>query len=40
MQSYEALRFAFELVNKKNETLNTQFLTDFYVPGIRLGMGR
>lgn len=38
MQSYEALRFALELVNKKNETLNTGFLTDYYIPGIRLGM--
>lgn len=37
MQAYEALRYAFDLVNKKDEFLNGQFLTDYYVPGIRLG---
>uniref|UniRef100_A0A2C9LVZ4 Uncharacterized protein n=1 Tax=Biomphalaria glabrata TaxID=6526 RepID=A0A2C9LVZ4_BIOGL len=38
MQSYEAIRWVLELLNKKNETLQTQFLTEFYVPGIKLGM--
>ncbi|KAK7481553.1 hypothetical protein BaRGS_00027202, partial [Batillaria attramentaria] len=38
MQPYEALRWALDLVNKKDELLNGQYLTDYYVPGIRLGM--
>ncbi|CAL1533763.1 unnamed protein product [Lymnaea stagnalis] len=38
MQSYEAIRWVLDLLNKKNESLQTQFLTDYYVPGIRLGM--
>ncbi|KAK7087416.1 hypothetical protein V1264_021473 [Littorina saxatilis] len=38
MQSYEALRYALDLVNKKDEFLNGEFLTDYYVPGIRMGM--
>ncbi|BFZ18685.1 hypothetical protein BsWGS_21724 [Bradybaena similaris] len=38
MQAYEAIRWVLELLNKKNELLQTQLLTDYYVPGIRLGM--
>lgn len=38
MQQYEALRWALDLVNKKDEFLNGEYLTDYYVPGIRLGM--
>lgn len=38
MQSYEAIRFALDLVNKKGEVLNGEKLKDFYVPGIRIGM--
>ncbi|KAH9518675.1 hypothetical protein Btru_005959 [Bulinus truncatus] len=38
MQSFEALRWVLELLNKKNETIQTQFQTDYYVPGIKLGM--
>ena len=37
MHSYEAIRLALELLNKKNETLGTTRLTDSYVPGIKLG---
>ena len=37
MQAYEALRYALDLVNKKDEFLNGQYLTDYYVPGIRMG---
>ncbi|XP_076434694.1 uncharacterized protein LOC143274691 [Babylonia areolata] len=38
MQWYEALRYALDLVNKKDEFLNGQYLDDYYVPGVRLGM--
>ncbi|KAL8604641.1 hypothetical protein ACOMHN_013421 [Nucella lapillus] len=38
MQWYEALRYALDLVNKKNEFLNGEYLDDYYVPGVRLGM--
>lgn len=38
MQSYEAIRWVLDLLNKKNEFLQTQYLTDYYVPGVRLGM--
>ena len=37
MQAYEAIRWALDLVNKKGEYLNGEFLKDFYVPGIRIG---
>ncbi|XP_059178375.1 uncharacterized protein LOC131957655 [Physella acuta] len=38
MQGYEALRWVLDLLNKKNETIQTQWVDDYYVPGIRLGM--
>ncbi|GAB1608013.1 Metabotropic glutamate receptor 3, partial [Argonauta hians] len=38
MQSYEAIRWTLELLNKKEEYFNGQYLKDTYVPGIRLGM--
>lgn len=37
MQGYEALRWVLDLLNKKNETIQTQWVDDYYVPGIRLG---
>lgn len=38
MQSYEAIRWALDRLNKKNTVLNGEFLTDSYVPGVKLGM--
>ena len=38
MQSYEAIRWAIELLNKERVELNGQFLTDTYVPGIKIGL--
>ncbi|XP_041349145.1 uncharacterized protein LOC121368478 [Gigantopelta aegis] len=38
MQSYEAIRWAIELLNKEKIEYNGQFLTDTYVPGIKIGM--
>ncbi|CAG5123321.1 unnamed protein product, partial [Candidula unifasciata] len=38
MQAYEAIRWVLELLNKKNESIQTQFQKDYYVPGIRLGL--
>lgn len=37
MQAYEAVRWAIDRLNKKNEELNGEFLTDSYIPGITLG---
>lgn len=37
MQSYEAIRWALDRLNKKNTVLNGEFLTDSYVPGVKLG---
>ena len=37
MQAYEALRWAIDRLNKKNEVLNGEMLTDSYIPGITLG---
>ncbi|XP_067683866.1 uncharacterized protein [Haliotis asinina] len=38
MQAYEAIRWALDLINKKDQKLNGENLTDTYVPGIKLGM--
>ncbi|XP_061163158.1 uncharacterized protein LOC133172311 isoform X1 [Saccostrea echinata] len=38
MQSYEAIRWALDRLNKKNIILNGQFLNDSYIPGVKLGM--
>lgn len=37
MQSYEAIRWALDRLNKKNTILNGEFLSDSYVPGVKLG---
>lgn len=37
MQAYEAIRWALELLNKKDQILNGDNLTSTYVPGIKLG---
>ncbi|KAK3802485.1 hypothetical protein RRG08_043316 [Elysia crispata] len=38
MQSYEAIRWVLDLLNKKGEKIWTEFLDDYYVPGIPLGV--
>ncbi|XP_052832786.1 metabotropic glutamate receptor 3-like [Octopus bimaculoides] len=38
MQAYEAIRWTLDLLNKKGEYFNGQYLADSYVPGILLGM--
>ncbi|KAL3856569.1 hypothetical protein ACJMK2_011304 [Sinanodonta woodiana] len=38
MQSYEAVRWAIDRLNKKNEILNGQYLNDTYIPGVKIGM--
>ena len=38
MQSYEAVRWALDRLNKKDEELNGEYLTDTYIPGVKLGM--
>ncbi|CAI9740511.1 Metabotropic glutamate receptor 3 [Octopus vulgaris] len=38
MQAYEAIRWTLDLLNKKGEYFNGQYLTDSYVPGVLLGM--
>jgi hypothetical protein len=37
MQAYEAVRWAIDRLNKKNEELNGEFLNNSYIPGITLG---
>jgi len=37
MQSYEAIRWALDRLNKKGQILNGQLLTDSYIPGVKLG---
>lgn len=37
MQAYEAIRWALDRLNKKNEELNGEFLNNSYVPGVELG---
>ncbi|XP_053375882.1 uncharacterized protein LOC123533311 isoform X2 [Mercenaria mercenaria] len=38
MQSYEAIRWALDRLNKKDEVLNGEDLDDYYIPGIKIGM--
>ena len=38
MQAYEAIRWALDRLNKRNEVLNGEFLPDFYIPGVRIGI--
>ncbi|XP_033748674.1 LOW QUALITY PROTEIN: uncharacterized protein LOC117333478 [Pecten maximus] len=38
MQSYEAIRWALDRLNKKNEELNGEYLNNSYIPGVELGM--
>ncbi|KAL4223423.1 hypothetical protein ACF0H5_016893 [Mactra antiquata] len=38
MQSYEAIRWALDRLNKKDEVLNGEYLDDYYIPGVRIGM--
>ena len=37
MQSYEAVRWALDRLNKENEMLNGEFLDDTYIPGVKIG---
>jgi len=37
MQSYEAIRWALDRLNKENEMLNGEFLDDTFIPGIKIG---
>ena len=37
MQSYEAIRWALDRLNKEKEELNGEYLNDTYIPGVKLG---
>ena len=37
MQSYEAIRWALDRLNKEGEELNGEYLSDTYIPGVKLG---
>lgn len=37
MQSYEAIRWILDRLNKKDEYLNGEFLSDYFIPGVRIG---
>ncbi|KAK3084395.1 hypothetical protein FSP39_012853 [Pinctada imbricata] len=38
MQAYEAIRWALDRLNKKDQILNGEYLNNSYIPGVNLGM--